>query len=383
MTRVLIVEDDKLVRKSLISSFEWNKFGMEIVGDAKNGEKALQFIEEQPVDLIITDLAMPIMSGIELIRIVKERYPKIFIVVLSLHRDFEYIQEAMRLGGAIDYIAKIELDENNMDQILHRIQQRIEKEYIKQQQPNIQDIDAIDFGFGFVSPPKVATCKLVLNELMEDENIVALHNACIIVNTPNYSVEELVTLLIESEQTIRPLLCVKPSNHKEFSEMKLLINKYYEQLLFYELHHDMQIAIKTLEQLPTTTDFLKQRINWKEKLPSLDWIANQDDFNEMMRTLKEARLPQEQLEAHLTWAINDCKKVYGDILPENIDVPDNLNYWSDVESWLTEVKRKIYMTVYSSSYSAETNQCIIQAISIIKKKLSVPPSYRPRCCISG
>ncbi len=127
MIKVLLVEDDKLVRKSLITAFDWAKFDMEIVGDSKNGEKALEFLREQKVDLIITDLAMPIMSGIELIRKVKQWYPSVFIVVLSLHQDFEYIQEAMRLG-AIDYIAKVELDTNSMDETLERIHNRIQSE---------------------------------------------------------------------------------------------------------------------------------------------------------------------------------------------------------------------------------------------------------------
>src|SRR5690554_2527228 len=134
MIRVILVEDDKLVRESLITSFDWEKFNMKIVGDAKNGEKALELLENHEIDLIITDLAMPIMSGIELIRRVKVLYPSIFIVVLSLHQDFEYIQEAMRLG-AIDYIAKVELDTEYMDKTLERIHDQITEEQSKQQIP--------------------------------------------------------------------------------------------------------------------------------------------------------------------------------------------------------------------------------------------------------
>ncbi|KRG09810.1 hypothetical protein ACA29_22155 [Lederbergia galactosidilytica] len=55
MIKVLIVEDDKLVRRSLIQSFNWEKFDMKVVGDAKNGQKALEFLEGTKVDLIITD----------------------------------------------------------------------------------------------------------------------------------------------------------------------------------------------------------------------------------------------------------------------------------------------------------------------------------------
>jgi two-component system response regulator YesN len=100
---------------------------MQVVGEAKNGEKAIEFLEQQEVDLMLTDLAMPVMSGIELMRIVRKRYPNLYIIVLTLHQDFEYIQEALRLG-AIDYIAKVELVQDRFREILHRIRARIVEE---------------------------------------------------------------------------------------------------------------------------------------------------------------------------------------------------------------------------------------------------------------
>lgn len=68
MIHVLIVDDDKLVRKGLMSFLPWESFGMRVVGEAANGEKALDFLKANRVDLLMTDLAMPVMSGIELIK---------------------------------------------------------------------------------------------------------------------------------------------------------------------------------------------------------------------------------------------------------------------------------------------------------------------------
>lgn len=68
MIKVLIVDDDKLVRKGISSAMPWDEFDMEVVGEASNGLKALDFLKTQPVDLMLTDLAMPVMSGIELMR---------------------------------------------------------------------------------------------------------------------------------------------------------------------------------------------------------------------------------------------------------------------------------------------------------------------------
>ncbi len=129
--RVLIVEDDRLVRKGFISLMPWEHFGMEVAGEAGNGEEALAFLSKQEVDLLITDLAMPRMSGIELIRTLRQLYPRIWTVVLTFHQDFEYIQEALRLG-AIDYIAKTELQQDKMEAVLGRIEQRIRYEMNQQ-----------------------------------------------------------------------------------------------------------------------------------------------------------------------------------------------------------------------------------------------------------
>ncbi|KQN98921.1 response regulator transcription factor [Paenibacillus sp. Leaf72] len=130
MIKVLIVDDDNLVRKGLRSMLPWKEYSMEVVGEAKNGEKALEFLAAQKVDLLLTDLAMPVMSGMELMRAVRKQYPHISIVVLTLHQDFEYIQDCLRLG-AIDYIAKVELETDSYDEVMGRIRGRILEEKTK------------------------------------------------------------------------------------------------------------------------------------------------------------------------------------------------------------------------------------------------------------
>ncbi|MDR9856931.1 response regulator [Paenibacillus sp. VCA1] len=124
MTNVLVVDDDHLVRKGFIGIMPWQKYGFTVAGEAGNGEKALELLKTTEVDLLITDLAMPVMSGLELMREVKDKYPRICMVVLTFHHDFALIQEALRLG-AVDYITKIELEQEQLDGILSRIAGRI------------------------------------------------------------------------------------------------------------------------------------------------------------------------------------------------------------------------------------------------------------------
>jgi two-component system response regulator YesN len=124
MINVLIVDDDHLVRKGFIAMMPWESYGMRVVGEAGNGKKALEFMEGQLVDLLITDLAMPVMSGIDLMKEVKQRYPEMDMVVLTFHQDFELIQDALRLG-ALDYITKVELEHVQLDEVLRRVLERI------------------------------------------------------------------------------------------------------------------------------------------------------------------------------------------------------------------------------------------------------------------
>lgn len=120
MIRVLIVDDDKLARDGLAKIIPWSKYNMQVVGQAANGRKALEFIAEGHVDLVFADIAMPVMDGLELIRTCKTEHPSVQFVVLSFHEDFEYVQEALRLG-VIDYISKEQMGSGDYDAIIHRI----------------------------------------------------------------------------------------------------------------------------------------------------------------------------------------------------------------------------------------------------------------------
>ncbi|MCS7463793.1 response regulator [Paenibacillus doosanensis] len=124
MIRALVVDDEYFVRKGFISTMDWAAFEVTVVGEASNGRKALEWMEREPVDLLITDLAMPVMNGFDLMQEVRGRYPHVHMAVLTCHEDFKYIQEALRLG-AIDYIVKTELENDQMQEALRRITMRI------------------------------------------------------------------------------------------------------------------------------------------------------------------------------------------------------------------------------------------------------------------
>lgn len=111
MYSVLIIDDDKLARKGLIAITDWEKCGMQVVGDVANGKLALEFLQNHSVDLAVVDMVMPVMTGVEFIRESSKLYPDMQYVVLSFHEDFEYVQSALR-QGALDYISKLRIEED-------------------------------------------------------------------------------------------------------------------------------------------------------------------------------------------------------------------------------------------------------------------------------
>jgi len=120
MIKVLLVEDEPLVRRGIRSMMPFQQFGMELAGEAASGEEALKVLEIMPIDLVFTDISMPGMDGLELIQILKKRYSHVRSVVLTCHQDFDFLQRALRLG-AIDYIVKTQLDDDSVIDLLRRV----------------------------------------------------------------------------------------------------------------------------------------------------------------------------------------------------------------------------------------------------------------------
>ncbi|WP_340014336.1 response regulator transcription factor [Paenibacillus sp. FSL K6-1318] len=98
MYKVFIVDDEPFIIEGLYDIVDWSSFGMEIVSHAGNGQAALQALSSQPVDILITDISMPLMNGLDLIREARRVQPELKVIILSGFNEFEYLKEGMQLG---------------------------------------------------------------------------------------------------------------------------------------------------------------------------------------------------------------------------------------------------------------------------------------------
>jgi two-component system response regulator YesN len=98
MYKLLIADDDFEIRNGLCKYFPWDSIGFSVVGDAENGKEAFEFIKNHDVDVVLCDIRMPIMSGIDLAAELSVKFSKISIIFFSAYKDFDYAQKALEVG---------------------------------------------------------------------------------------------------------------------------------------------------------------------------------------------------------------------------------------------------------------------------------------------
>lgn len=126
MYKLLIVEDEVWEREGLASFLDWSALGIEFVGSAANGIEGLKMTREYIPDIIMTDIRMPVMDGLEFSREVKSFLPKCKIIIITGHDDFQYAKEALHIGVS-DFLLKPVQREELLNAI-NRIKERLQKE---------------------------------------------------------------------------------------------------------------------------------------------------------------------------------------------------------------------------------------------------------------
>lgn len=110
MIEILLVDDEPYVTESLARTIPWSEIGVKQVHQATSGAEALEILEQQDIDIMVTDISMPGMTGLQLIETVSERWPDIRSILLTGYSDFQYARKAIQLQ-AFDYILKPVSDE--------------------------------------------------------------------------------------------------------------------------------------------------------------------------------------------------------------------------------------------------------------------------------
>lgn len=143
MLKVFLVEDEFVVRQGIKNNIDWVSHGYEFCGEASDGELAFPMIQKMRPDIVITDIRMPFMDGLELSKLIKKELPEIEIIILTGHGEFEYAKEAIKIGIAEYLLKPINGEEllKEVDRLALKIEERrkereIRQKYMKEMEEN-------------------------------------------------------------------------------------------------------------------------------------------------------------------------------------------------------------------------------------------------------
>ncbi|MGG6309295.1 response regulator transcription factor [Paenibacillus macerans] len=120
MWKVLLVEDEVFVRESVREIIAWEELGFTVAGEAGNGGEALDMIRRDPPDLVLADIVMPEMDGVELLRRTREEGYRSRFIMLTCIGEFEYVRQAMEYGAS-NYILKLSMSVNSLRDTLRKV----------------------------------------------------------------------------------------------------------------------------------------------------------------------------------------------------------------------------------------------------------------------
>ncbi|WP_026565132.1 response regulator [Bacillus sp. UNC41MFS5] len=167
MYNVMIVDDEPVIRFGLKASVDWAEEGLHYLGDYPNGEEALKAAEGRLVDLLITDIKMPVMDGITLMKEMLQRFPNLKVILVSSYTDFDYVREGLKLG-AVDYVLKPTLEPEEFVKLIQKTVEMIKKERLVEEKLQLANQTT------FLSERKKLE-QAIKKVILEDSNLNELH----------------------------------------------------------------------------------------------------------------------------------------------------------------------------------------------------------------
>lgn len=124
--KLLLVDDEEEVRKGVLRKMEWEKLGFEVIGEAENGREALETFEKTVPDIILSDIKMPFMDGLQLAEAVKTKFPNTKIIMITGFDEFEYAHKAIKLN-VTEYVLK-PISSQELTQVLIKVRTQLDEE---------------------------------------------------------------------------------------------------------------------------------------------------------------------------------------------------------------------------------------------------------------
>lgn len=367
MIRTLLVDDEPIVRKGLIHIMPWEKYGFRITADVDNAQKALDLLTRERFDLLVTDLTMPGMNGFQFIQETKKKYPDLSIVILTCHQDFQYVQEALRLG-ALDYIVKTELEEEKLDRIFERI-----SEALKNKAANMKKGEGALTQNGVLFIGLHESCsrqELYSLPWMKGRGIQPVTDCAgsWYVETDLNEAEEESLRLTQADSLKEKWIVVRLYQvvHRE-----TLLPRFIKRHAFYSFSTSKPNGIfhESLHELLKLEE-IQDNKEWQSIWKKYDWIFQERAWQHLVETIETSRPSPLELAKEIYNTVSSWKGMrLFDGLAAFGEEALSLVVWQEWKDWLWRLRRKLQEAMSRRRADEDNAGRVLQAIHFVNERL--------------
>ena len=361
MIRVFVVDDEKLVRRGIIGLIDWEKYGMEVVGDSGNSQETLEFLKREEVDLLFSDLEMPGLSGVPFLQEVKKVRPEIQIVVLTMHQEFELIQQSLRVG-ILDYITKAQIEGENVDAFMESIRERyretvrytqLSERRVGPEEISIWEAPDKKQGKAFAGLLKKAGVGF---EKLDDRHLLLQEG----VQTDEFLKAP------EAEQS--SLICLTEVKGIAYSQLEDLLKGTVKEKLFQDGEPGRMVYEYCYPELVNTQPG-ESRKTVLELSMKMEFMLVQKVYEETLEIIRHAALNnEERVAAFYHFNLHWCE-FSGKDFSRYFEEVGSFRWWYEWKGWFDEIRKKVLERVGEDREELESIQAIHQAMNYIREHM--------------
>lgn len=361
MIRVFVVDDEKLVRRGIIGLIDWEKYGMEVVGDSGNSQETLEFLKREEVDLLFSDLEMPGLSGVPFLQEVKKVRPEIQIVVLTMHQEFELIQQSLRVG-ILDYITKAQIEGENVDAFMESIRERyretvrytqLSERRVGPEEISIWEAPDKKQGKAFAGLLKKAGVGF---EKLDDRHLLLQEG----VQTDEFLKAP------EAEQS--SLICLTEVKGIAYSQLEDLLKGTVKEKLFQDREPGRMVYEYRYPELVNTQPG-ESRKTVLEFSMKMEFMLVQKVYEETLEIIRHAALNnEERVAAFYHFNLHWCE-FSGKDFSRYFEEVGSFRWWYEWKGWFDEIRKKVLERVGEDREELESIQAIHQAMNYIREHM--------------
>jgi two-component system response regulator YesN len=309
MQKVLIVDDELYIREQMRTIVDWRDFDLALVGEAENARAALQFLSKQPVDILITDLSMPGLSDMAYLNILREEFPNLRIVILTMHQEFELIQQALRIG-VDDYIAKAQVDRKTFGNILRDILVRLR------------------------GLPQGHCC------LTPSIDCVYYPDAAGVAGNSATRLDPSFYLYPSDDHHGGVRIHVDGVHNMNYQHILAILHQYTAQVLFYEYREGVDAYAFSAADFSGDDKRLPLPAQLSDMVMNTGWIFDATAIDTINRLLPPSRMTREMVTAFFFKPFMLAAQYTGINPAQYFEKTTAINWWYQWENWLYDIREK-------------------------------------------